>query len=82
MSTAVLSCRPAAAATTPLLPLVGADTAVPLVPAGTARYVDLDAAASSRALNGDQRVARSAGSVRVVSTASCLDESIMSPSLW
>src|SRR4051812_49523419 len=49
MSTAVLSCRPAAA-TSPLLPLVGAKTVVPLVPSGTARYVDLDAAASSRAL--------------------------------
>src|SRR3954464_7256561 len=49
MSTAVLSCRPAAA-TAPLLPLVGAETVVPLVPSGTARYVDLDAAASSRAL--------------------------------
>src|SRR3954454_12223430 len=48
MSTAVLSCRPAA--TAPLLPLVGADTAVPVVPSGTTRYVDLDAAASSRAL--------------------------------
>jgi selenocysteine lyase/cysteine desulfurase len=34
----------------PLLPVVGADTAVPLVPGGSARYVDLDAAASSRAL--------------------------------
>ena len=49
MSTAVLPCPPAVAAA-PLLPLVGADTAVPLVPSGTARYVDLDAAASSRAL--------------------------------
>src|SRR4051795_7135446 len=48
MSTAVLPCRPAA--TAPLLPLVGAKTVVPLVPSGTARYVDLDAAASSRAL--------------------------------
>jgi selenocysteine lyase/cysteine desulfurase len=48
MSTAALSCRPAA--TAPLLPLVGAETVVPLVPSGTARYVDLDAAASSRAL--------------------------------
>jgi selenocysteine lyase/cysteine desulfurase len=45
----VLACRPAVA-TAPLLPLVGADTPVPLVPSGTARYVDLDAAASSRAL--------------------------------
>src|SRR3954470_14761095 len=49
MPTAVLPCRPAAA-TAALLPLVGADTAVQLVPSGTARYVDLDAAASSRAL--------------------------------
>src|SRR4051812_34702704 len=48
MSTAALSCRPAA--TAPLLPLVGAETVLPLVPSGTARYVDLDAAASSRAL--------------------------------
>jgi selenocysteine lyase/cysteine desulfurase len=45
----VLACRPAVA-TAPLLPLVGADTPVPLVPSGTVRYVDLDAAASSRAL--------------------------------
>jgi selenocysteine lyase/cysteine desulfurase len=30
--------------------VVGADTRVPLVPGGTARYVDLDSAASSRAL--------------------------------
>src|SRR4051812_44654410 len=45
----IVACRPAVAAA-PLLPLVGADTAVPLVPSGTARYVDLDAAASSRAL--------------------------------
>ncbi|NYJ08435.1 aminotransferase class V-fold PLP-dependent enzyme [Petropleomorpha daqingensis] len=50
MSAAVLSCRPTAAATAPLLPLVGADTRVPLVPSGTTRYVDLDAAASARAL--------------------------------
>jgi len=49
MPTAVLPSRPAAA-TAPLLPLVGADTHVPLVPSGTARYVDLDAAASARAL--------------------------------
>jgi selenocysteine lyase/cysteine desulfurase len=39
--------RPGAA---PLLPVVGADTRVPLVPGGSARYVDLDTAASSRAL--------------------------------
>src|SRR3954465_8364771 len=48
MSTAALSCRPAA--TAPLLPPVGAGAVGPLVPSGTARYVDLDAAASSRAL--------------------------------
>jgi selenocysteine lyase/cysteine desulfurase len=34
----------------PLLPVVGAGTGVPLVTGGSARYVDLDAAASSRAL--------------------------------
>jgi selenocysteine lyase/cysteine desulfurase len=34
----------------PLLPLVGAQTRVPLAPSGTARYVDLDSAASTRAL--------------------------------
>jgi selenocysteine lyase/cysteine desulfurase len=34
----------------PLLPLVGAGTRVPLVPSGSARYVDLDSAASTRAL--------------------------------
>ena len=45
----LLACRPAVA-TAPLLPLVGADTRVPLVPSGTTRYVDLDAAASARAL--------------------------------
>ncbi|MPQ96514.1 aminotransferase class V-fold PLP-dependent enzyme [Modestobacter sp. I12A-02628] len=33
-----------------LLPLVGADIEVPLVPSGTARYVDLDGAASTRPL--------------------------------
>ncbi|WP_448628391.1 aminotransferase class V-fold PLP-dependent enzyme [Geodermatophilus sp. URMC 64] len=49
MSTAVLSCRPAVASA-PLLPLVGSETRVPLAPSGRARYVDLDAAASSRAL--------------------------------
>src|SRR4051794_9619425 len=55
MSSAVL-CAPSAVRTAvrpgaaPLLPVVGADTRVPLVPGGTARYVDLDSAASSRAL--------------------------------
>ncbi|WP_369138472.1 aminotransferase class V-fold PLP-dependent enzyme [Modestobacter versicolor] len=39
-----------AAGAVPLLPVVGADTLVPLVAGGTARYVDLDTAASSRAL--------------------------------
>jgi selenocysteine lyase/cysteine desulfurase len=34
----------------PLLPVVGADTRVPLVPGGSARYVDLDSAASAPAL--------------------------------
>ena len=45
MTSAVL-CRPAPA----LLPLVGADTRVPVVPSGSVRYVDLDSAASSRPL--------------------------------
>jgi selenocysteine lyase/cysteine desulfurase len=53
MSSAVL-CRPASAlprlGAAPLLPVVGADSRVPLVPGGSARYVDLDSAASSRAL--------------------------------
>jgi selenocysteine lyase/cysteine desulfurase len=53
MSSAVL-CAPVLPTTgpgaTPLLPVVGADTRVPLVPGGTARYIDLDSAASSRAL--------------------------------
>jgi selenocysteine lyase/cysteine desulfurase len=51
MSNAVL-CRPAVvpAASTPLLPVVGGDTHVPLVTGGSVRYVDLDSAASSRAL--------------------------------
>ena len=35
---------------TPLLPVVGADTEVPLAPAGRIRYADLDSAASTRAL--------------------------------
>ena len=34
----------------PLLPVVGADTEVPLVPGGRIRYADLDSAASSRSL--------------------------------
>jgi selenocysteine lyase/cysteine desulfurase len=34
----------------PLLPVVGADTQVPLAPAGRVRYADLDSAASARAL--------------------------------
>ena len=41
---------PAAVGSAPLLPVVGADTLVPLVTGGTARYVDLDGAASTRAL--------------------------------
>jgi selenocysteine lyase/cysteine desulfurase len=48
-----LLCSPPAAVlpgALPLLPVVGADTRVPLVPGGSARYVDLDTAASSRAL--------------------------------
>jgi selenocysteine lyase/cysteine desulfurase len=45
MTSAVL-CRPVPA----LLPLVGADTHVPVVPSGSVRYVDLDSAASSRPL--------------------------------
>ena len=54
MSSAVL-CRPVQSTSprpgaVPLLPVIGADTVVPLVTGGTARYVDLDAAASSRAL--------------------------------
>lgn len=51
MSSALL-CPPhtALAGAQPLLPVVGADTQVPLVPGGSARYVDLDSAASSRAL--------------------------------
>jgi hypothetical protein len=58
MSSAVL-CAPSSlggaspvtpAGTAPLLPVVGADTRVPLVRGGDARYVDLDAAASSRSL--------------------------------
>ncbi|MGK5113742.1 aminotransferase class V-fold PLP-dependent enzyme [Geodermatophilus sp. CPCC 205506] len=49
MTGAVLS-RPAAPAGCPLLPVVGADTEVPLVPAGRAPYADLDTAASTPAL--------------------------------
>jgi selenocysteine lyase/cysteine desulfurase len=54
MTSAVLDARSAACAPAagerPLLPLVGADTAVPLVTGGSARYADLDTAASTRAL--------------------------------
>ncbi|MGY1691577.1 aminotransferase class V-fold PLP-dependent enzyme [Geodermatophilus sp. SYSU D01105] len=52
MTGAVLS-RPAvvpAAPEGPLLPVVGAGTAVPLVPSGWVRYADLDTAASTPAL--------------------------------
>jgi CubicO group peptidase (beta-lactamase class C family) len=45
------------------------------------RYTRKRSRASSRSLSWGQRVARSAGSVRVVSTSSCLGESIMNPSL-
>ncbi|MFQ1002859.1 aminotransferase class V-fold PLP-dependent enzyme [Modestobacter sp. SSW1-42] len=81
MSHAVL-CAPAApvAGAAPLLPVVGAQTRVPLVPGGTTRYVDLDAAASARALQSvADRVAealplyasvhRGAGYLSQVSTA-------------
>ena len=83
MSSAVLG-APVLSATgrgaAPLLPVVGADTRVPLVPGGTARYVDLDSAASSRALASvAERVAealplyasvhRGAGYLSQVSTA-------------
>jgi selenocysteine lyase/cysteine desulfurase len=68
----------------PLLPVVGADTRVPLVPGGTTRYVDLDSAASSRALESvAARVAealplyasvhRGAGYLSQVSTAAYED---------
>ncbi|SFL86498.1 aminotransferase class V-fold PLP-dependent enzyme [Geodermatophilus ruber] len=53
MSGAVLSrsdVRPAVLTAGPLLPVVGADTEVPLVPSGRARYVNLDTAASTPAL--------------------------------
>ena len=51
MSHAVLCAPPAPlAGAAPLLPVVGAQTQVPLVPGGSTRYVDLDSAASSRAL--------------------------------
>ena len=53
MTTAVLdtcSLPPGLAGESPLFPLVGADTDVPLVQGGSVRYADLDAAASSRAL--------------------------------
>jgi selenocysteine lyase/cysteine desulfurase len=54
MSSALL-CSPASPSTVvpgalPLLPVIGADTQVPLVSGGSVRYVDLDSAASSRAL--------------------------------
>src|SRR4051812_3012865 len=55
MSTLV-ACPPAPASLAPrpgdlpLLPVVGADTEVPLVPSGRIRYADLDSAASTRAL--------------------------------
>jgi selenocysteine lyase/cysteine desulfurase len=84
MSSAVL-CRPAPSASPrpgsiPLLPVVGADTGVPLVTGGNVRYVDLDSAASSRALvSVAERVAealplyasvhRGAGYLSQVSTA-------------
>src|SRR5437016_119605 len=44
------------------------------------RYTRKRSRARSRSLNGGQRGARSAGSVRVVSTSSCLGESIISAS--
>jgi selenocysteine lyase/cysteine desulfurase len=44
---AAIAARPGAL---PLLTVVGADTEVPLVPAGRIRYADLDSAASARAL--------------------------------
>ena len=53
MTAAVLdtcSRPPALAGEQPLLPLVGADTTVPLVTGGNVRYADLDTAASTRAL--------------------------------
>jgi selenocysteine lyase/cysteine desulfurase len=53
MTTAVLdtcSLPTSLAGERPLLPLVGADTVVPLVPDGSVRYADLDTAASTRAL--------------------------------
>jgi selenocysteine lyase/cysteine desulfurase len=55
MPTAVLpaACAPAATprgGADPLLPVVGAGTRVPLLPSGSARYADLDSAASTRAL--------------------------------
>ena len=53
MATAVLdtcSLPPGFAGERALLPLVGADTAVPLVRGGSVCYADLDTAASTRAL--------------------------------
>ncbi|SDC71166.1 Selenocysteine lyase/Cysteine desulfurase [Geodermatophilus telluris] len=50
MPTAVLDRPVAPAGESPLLPLVGADTTVPLVTGASVRYADLDSAASTRAL--------------------------------
>ncbi|MBB3083742.1 aminotransferase class V-fold PLP-dependent enzyme [Geodermatophilus sabuli] len=50
MTGAVLSRPVVHAPERPLLPVVGAATEVPLVPSGTARYVNLDTAASTPAL--------------------------------
>jgi selenocysteine lyase/cysteine desulfurase len=47
---AALLCPAPVAATAPLLPVIGTDTRVPLVDGREVRYVDLDGAASSRAL--------------------------------
>ena len=84
MSTAVLSgpgvLRETSTAHAPLLPVAGADTQVPLVPAGRATYVNLDTAASAPALEAvSGRVAdalplyasvhRGAGYLSQVSTA-------------
>ncbi|QXG76354.1 aminotransferase class V-fold PLP-dependent enzyme [Modestobacter sp. L9-4] len=82
MSSALL-CSPVPTAVPgalPLLPVVGAATQVPLVPGGSTRYVDLDTAASARALQSvADRVAealplyasvhRGAGYLSQVSTA-------------
>jgi selenocysteine lyase/cysteine desulfurase len=53
VSSTIKSCpdaRLAAPGAGPLLPVVGSDTEVPLVPSGRARYVNLDTAASAPAL--------------------------------